>query len=111
MDIKQNGSTKAEPFHIDKELISEFSKIFQGRDDQIGILNGRKPDGKKNQYTKDQSFNAEKHLLGELQQGLYPTKDGQCKWLFEDVDQEVDPKEFCKNLFNLDPKALPFQSP
>ena len=46
MDIKQNGSTKAEPFHIDKELITEFSKIFQGNTKRVGILKGRKPDGR-----------------------------------------------------------------
>ena len=111
MDIKANGARNSSAIHIDKKLIAEFSNIFQGRDDQVGILNGRKPDGKKNQYTLNQAFNAEKHLTGELQQGLYPTKDGQCKWMFADVDQKVDPKEFCQNLFNLDPKALPIQSP
>ena len=47
MDIKQNGSTKAEPFHLDKNLITEFSNIFQGYEKRVGILNGRKPDGKK----------------------------------------------------------------
>ena len=111
MDIKANGARNSSAIHIDKKLITEFSNIFQGRDDQIGILNGRKPDGTKNQFTKDQPFDAEKHLTGKLQQGLYPTKDGQCRWLFADVDQKVDPKEFCKNLFNLDSKALPIQSP
>ena len=111
MDIKQNGSTKAEPFHIDKNIITQFENIFQGREDRVGILKGRKPDGKKNQYTLDQAFDAEKHLNLELLQGLEPTKEGQCKWLFEDVDQEVDPKEFCQTLFNLDPKAIPCQSP
>ena len=111
MDLKTNGANNSSPIHLDKNLITEFGKIFHGREDQIGILNGRKPDGKKNQYTLNQAFDAEKHLRGELLQGLYPTKEGQCKWLFEDVDQEVDPKEFCKNLFNLDPKALPIQSP
>ena len=51
MDLKTNAARNSSGIHIDKELITEFSKIFQGRDDQIGILNGRKPDGKKNQYT------------------------------------------------------------
>ena len=111
MDTKINGAINSSAIHIDKNIITQFENIFQGREDQIGILNGRKADGKKNQYTLNQAFDAEKHLLGELQQGVYPTKDGQCKWLFADVDQVVDPKEFCKNLFNLDAKALPFQSP
>ena len=51
MDIKANGARNSSAIHIDKELITEFSNIFQGRDDQIGILNGRKPDGTKNQFT------------------------------------------------------------
>ena len=50
MDIKQNGSTKAEPFHLDKELITKFSNIFQGYEKRVGILKGRKPDGKKRQW-------------------------------------------------------------
>ena len=89
MDIKQNGSTKAEPFHIDKNIITQFENIFQGREDRVGILKGRKPDGKKNQYTLDQAFDAEKHLNLELLQGLEPTKEGQCKWLFEDFAKEI----------------------
>jgi hypothetical protein len=107
MDIKQNGSTKAEPFHIDKELISEFSNIFQGSEERVGILKGRKPDGKKNQWMEDKPFDAEKHLNLQLLQGLEPTnKNGKCKFAFVDVDQEVDKKEFCQTLFNLDPKAI-----
>ena len=111
MGLKTNAARNSSGIHIDKELITQFENIFQGREDQIGILNGRKPDGKKNQYTKDQPFNAEKHLTGELPQGMYPTKDGQCKFSFIDVDQAVPAKEFCQNLFNLDPKAIPVQSP
>ena len=112
MDIKQNGSTKAESFHIDKHLISEFSKIFQGSTTRVGILNGRKPDGKKNQYTLNQAFDAEKHLTGQLLQGLEPTNEkGECRLAFVDVDQEVNKKEFCQTLFNLDPKAIPCESP
>ena len=112
MDIKQNGSTKAEPFHLDKELITKFSNIFQGREDRVGILKGRKPDGKKNQWMEDKPFDAEKHLNLELLQGLEPTNEnGECKFAFVDVDQEVDTKEFCQTLFNLDPKAIPCQSP
>ena len=112
MDIKQNGSTKAEPFHIDKELISEFSKIFQGSEERVGILKGRKPDGKKNQWMEDKPFDAEKHLNLQLLQGLEPTNgNGECKFAFVDVDQEIDKKEFCKTLFNLDPKAIPAESP
>ena len=111
MADKTNGASNSSAIHYDEADIAQFGKIFQGRDDQIGILNGRKPDGKKNQYTLNQAFDAEKHLTGELQQGQYPTRDGQCKWMFADVDQKVDPKEFCKNLFNIDNKAFPFQSP
>ena len=112
MDIKQNGSTKAEPFHIDKNIITEFSNIFQGREDRVGILKGRKPDGKKNQWMEDKPFDAEMHLNLQLLQGLEPTNEnGECKFAFVDVDQEVDTKEFCQTLFNLDPKAIPAESP
>ena len=112
MSIKQNGSTKAEPFHIDKHLISEFSKIFQGNTKRVGILKGRKPDGKKNQWMEDKPFDAEKHLTEQLLQGVEPTNEnGECKFAFVDVDQEVNKKEFCQTLFNLDPKAIPCESP
>ena len=106
MDTKINGANNSSPIHIDKKVITQFENIFQGYEKRVGILNGRKPDGKKNQFTKDQTFDAEKHLNLELLQGMEPTNEkGECKWLFEDIDQEVDPKEFCQTLFNLDPKA------
>ena len=111
MADRTNGASNSSAIHFDESDIAQFGQIFQCRDDQIGILNGRKADGGKNQYTLNQAFDAAKHLLGELQQRAYPTKDGQCKWSFVDVDQKVDLKEFCKNLFNLDSKAFPFQSP
>ena len=112
MAVKQNGSTKAEPFHLDKNLITEFSNIFQGNEERVLVLLGRDADGKKIQEFRYHPLNAEKHLSGELSQGIEPTdKDGMCKWCFSDVDQEVDKKEFCQTLFNLDPKAIPIQSP
>ncbi len=40
MAVKQNGSTNAEPFHLDKNLITEFSNIFQGNEERVLILNG-----------------------------------------------------------------------
>ena len=112
MDPKTNGARNSSAIHIDKNLISEFSKIFQGNTKRVGILKGRKPDGKKNQWMEDKPFDAEKHLKEELLQGLEPTNEnGECKFAFVDVDQEVEKKEFCKNLFNLDPKAIPCESP
>ena len=112
MDLKTNAARNSSGIHIDKELITEFSKIFQGNTKRVGILKGRKPDGKKNQWMEDKPFDAEKHLKEELLQGLEPTNEnGECKFAFVDVDQEVEKKEFCKNLFNLDPKAIPCESP
>ena len=112
MDLKTNAARNSSGIHIDKELITEFSKIFQGNTKRVGILKGRKPDGKKNQWMEDKPFDAEKHLKEELLQGLEPTNEnGECKFAFVDVDQEVEKKEFCKNLFNLDSKAIPCESP
>ena len=51
MADKTNGASNSSAIHYDEADIAQFGKIFQGREDQIGILNGRKPDGKKNQYT------------------------------------------------------------
>ena len=112
MDLKTNGARNSSAIHIDKELISEFSKIFQGSTSRVGLLKGRKPDGKKRQWMEDKPFDPEKHLKEELLQGVEPTnEDGECRFLFVDVDQEIEKKEFCQTLFNLDPKAIPFESP
>ena len=90
MDLKTNAARNSSGIHIDKELITEFSKIFQGNTKRVGILKGRKPDGKKNQWMEDKPFDAEKHLKEELLQGLEPTNEnGECKFAFVDVDQEV----------------------
>ena len=113
MDLKTNGARNSSAIHIDKELITEFSKIFQGSTSRVGILNKtRKPDGKKDQKMANIPFDAEKHLKEDLLQGLEPTnEDGECRFLFVDVDDEIEKKEFCQTLFNLDPKAIPCESP
>ena len=54
MDIKQNGSTKAEPFHLDKELITELVSKYKELD--IAVTdpewNEEKKDYKKVMYWK-----------------------------------------------------------
>ena len=90
MDPKTNGARNSSPIHIDENLISEFSKIFQGNTKRVGILKGRKPDGKKNQWMEDKPFDAEKHLNLRLLQGLEPTNEnGECKFAFVDVDERA----------------------
>ena len=112
MVLKTNAARNSSGIHLDKKLITDFSEIFQGNTKRVGILKGRKPDGKKNQWMEDKPFNAEKHLTLVELQGLEPTNEnGECKIAFVDVDEEVDPKEFSQNLFNLDPKAIPAESP
>ena len=113
MDLKTNGARKSSAIHIDKELITEFSKICQGSTSRVGILNKtRKTDGKKDQKMANIHIDAEKHLKEELQQGLEPTnEDGEWRFLFVDVDDEIGKKEFCQTLFNVDPKAIQCESP
>ena len=95
MDIKTNGARNSSAIHIDKNIITQFENIFQGREDRVGILKGRKPDGKKNQWMEDKPFDAEMHLNSQLLQGLEPTNEnGECKFAFVDVDQEVDTVSF-----------------
>ena len=50
MSLKTNAARKSSGIHIDKEVISQFANIFQGNTKRVGILKGRKPDGKKNQW-------------------------------------------------------------
>ena len=62
MDLKTNGARNSSAIHIDKELITEFSKIFQGSTSRVGLLKGRKPDGKKRQWMEDKPFDPEKNF-------------------------------------------------
>jgi len=55
MDIKQNGSTKAEPFHIDKELITEVLSKYKELDIAVTdpLWNEKKQNYKKVYYWKN----------------------------------------------------------
>ena len=61
---------KTSAIHFDEHTISEFSKIFQTRDNVRGRLAGIDPKTKeKKQFEEKKSFDAASHLNGSIQQG------------------------------------------
>ena len=100
---------KTSAIHFDEHTISEFSKIFQTRDNVRGRLHSIDPiTKKKNQSEEKLSFDAASHLNGTIQQGGYAATDKGCKFQVWDIDKSIPAKELCKTIFNLDPRY--FQS-
>ena len=103
---------KTSAIHFDEHTISEFSKIFQTRDNVRGRLHSIDPiTKKKNQSEEKLSFDAASHLNGTIQQGGYAATDKGCKFQVWDIDKSIPAKELCKTIFNLDPSIFPIQSP
>ena len=90
-----------------------FAEIFTGATDRRGILhNIIKETGKKVGWEEKVPFDAEQHLGGILTQGLSPvnvSKRG-CRFICWDVDKIIDPKAFCKKIYNLNPLLFCFKS-
>ena len=107
MDIKQNGSTKAEPFHIDKQHISEI--ISKYKDLDIAVTDPQW-DEKKQNYKKVYNWKSKAKLNGATalngkqliirNTDTYPELD----W---DIFKHLKPEQvqFIKNKF---PKTLEF---
>ena len=77
-----------------------LEQLFEGNHTQRGIL-GTIVNGEKKAWVEQVAFDWEKHLSGELIQGLSPvnTETGECRWICLDVDLKIKPEEFCKNIF------------
>jgi len=95
----------------DKNFIAE---LISGKKNKRLIWDGYLPNGKKKQYWENKDIDWELHLTGQLKQGgnLCFEIDGKkyAKAAVVDIDQEVDAKEICSELFSLDPKAIPIKS-
>ena len=93
---------------------TEFKKIFLHKPGVRGKFNGFRIDPKtqkqvKKQVTEEIDFNVEDHLSGKVSQGIKPADDG--NWCFADIDQQnINPTEFCQELWHIDNKAIPFRS-
>ena len=96
----------------DKNFIAE---LISGKKNKRLIWDGYLPNGKKKQYWENKDIDWELHLTGQLKQGgnLCFEIDGKkyAKAAVVDVDQKVDAKEICSEVFSLDPKAVPIKSP
>ena len=77
-----------------------LEQLFEGNQNQRGVL-GTIVNGQKKAWVEQVAFDWEKHLSGELIQGMSPvnTETGECRWICLDVDLKIKPEEFCKNIF------------
>tara|TARA_R110000751_G_scaffold113248_1_gene212370 strand:- start:454 stop:2628 length:2175 start_codon:yes stop_codon:yes gene_type:complete len=93
---------------VDARIISE---IFKCDTANTLIWNGYKPDGSKNQYWKKQTIDWDGHIQGTLKQGGCLNRNGVANCAVIDVDKKVDPVEFCRAAYAIDPLIIPFRSP
>ena len=93
---------------VDARTISE---IFKCDTANTLIWNGYKPDGTKNQYWKKQTIDWDGHIQGTLKQGGCLNRNGVANCAVIDVDKKVDPVEFCRAAYAIDPLIIPFRSP
>ena len=93
---------------VDARIISE---IFKCDTANTLIWNGYKPDGTKNQYWKKQTIDWDGHIQGTLKQGGCLNRNGVANCAVIDVDKKVDPVEFCRAAYAIDPLIIPFRSP
>ena len=91
---------------VDPRIIAE---IFKHNTANTLIWNGFKSDGKKNQYWKKQEIDWEAHIKGTLKQGGSLNRNGVANCAVVDVDKEVDPVEFCRAAYAIDPLIIPFR--
>ncbi len=77
-----------------------LEQLFEGNQTHRGVL-GSIVNGHKKAWLEPVPFDWEKHLSGELPQGLSPvnTETGECRWICLDIDLKIKPEEFCKNIF------------
>ena len=97
-----------------------ISKILEGNENQRGIFLGytKDKDGndKKRAITQSQPIDWDGHIDGKQMYGLSPVKfkkngngsKGVCRWCANDVDREIETKEFIKNLFLAEQEAFAF---
>ena len=118
MAEKTKAANNAAASDVDIGVIAqkaeEFKKIFIIKPGIRGVFNGYGIDPKtkkqvKKQTTEEIDFDVEAHLSGKKSQGMKPADKG--NWCFVDIDQKnINPAEFCQELWHIDNKAIPFRS-
>ena len=88
-----------------------FEEIFQGCETGHGYLKGYKPNGKKDGRWSHDKINLEEHFKTNPK-GLSPVNERKraCRYICVDVDEEIDPKKLCAQIFKIDPELFAFKS-
>ena len=88
-----------------------FEEIFQGCETGHGYLHGYKPDGRKDGKWKHHKINFEEHFKTNPK-GLSPVNERKraCRFICGDVDEEIDPKKFCAQVWKINPELFVFKS-
>ena len=98
----------------------KFIDIHEGNQTKRGIFVGyytnEKGELKKKAHEQPQSMDWDDHINGKQMYGLSNVKfikngngsKGIVRWIANDVDKAVEPKEFLKNLYHIEPEAFAF---
>ena len=88
-----------------------FEEIFQGCETGHGYLKGYKPNGSKDGSWAHHKINYEEHFKVSPK-GLSPVNERKrsCRYICGDVDEEIDPKKFCAELWKIDAELFAFKS-
>ncbi len=118
----KNGSAGASTpanTYSDKDILTKFHKF---KKDKRLVLDGFKKDGKKNQRWEDGAPDIDEHLNPSSQKNYgcnNAYKDEAGNLVASNCVTDIDnfknsgktKEEFCRDLFSLDTKAIPFRSP
>ena len=93
-----------------------FGAIFAGDKTRRGVITEwDKQTGKKKAYQQKREIDFLSHLRGEVIQGLSPVNldmqdNPTVRWVCCDVDQKIEAKDFCSQLWVYDQSLFPFKS-
>jgi len=88
-----------------------FAEIFQGCETGHGYLKGYKPNGKKDGSWRHTKINYDEHFKISPK-GLSPVNERKraCLYICSDVDEEINPKKFCAEIWKIDSELFVFKS-
>ena len=91
----------------------QFAEIFKGAELGRGqLVHHDLATGKKDSTYVHHKIDFESHTKGITTQGLSPVNESKrsCRWIVIDVDDEIEAKKICKELWELDQYLFPFKS-
>ena len=98
--------------------MTTYAEIYQGCTNKRGRVWSFDDKGKKICSQENAPFDPDKHLNGGPTQGLSPVKietvngirKGSCRWIGNDIDEEIETKKFCQSIWKLGTQYFPFKS-